>query len=280
MKKTITVDVEEWFHILDTPVAPEFKYWGKLESRVEIGLNRILELLDKYSVKATMFWLGWMAERNKSLLLRCYNAGHEIASHGYAHLLAYEAGPEKFYEDIKKAKNILESIISAEVIGFRAAGFSIKGDTDWASEKIAQAGYVYDSSVFPAARGHGGNVKSKLAPYVIETTEGNVVEIPQSIVEILGKRVSFFGGGYLRIAPGWLINYGIRKLHAEKRPLLIYVHPRELDIEHPRLKMSAKRRFKSYVNLKSTCPKLEMLCLKYEFITIKDMIAEGFVGCR
>jgi len=276
-----TVDVEDWFHILDTQGAPDFADWENQENRIEKGVNRLLELLNKYSVKATMFWLGWAAERNKGLLKQCYEAGHEIASHGYAHLLAYKSGPDVFLKDIHKSKMLLEDIISSNVDGFRAAGFSIKGDTEWVFEKIAEAGYLYDSSVFPAERGHGGNPNSNLEPYIIETGHGRLLEIPQSVVGILGRRMSFFGGGYLRISPGWLINRGIRKLHAEKRPLVLYVHPREVDPEHPRLKMSAKRRFKSYVNLKSTYPKLEMLFQRHEFITFREMIEiRGQGDCR
>jgi len=277
IESCFTIDVEDWFHILDTPAAPMVDDWAALETRVDQSVNRLLELLDKYSVKATMFWLGWVAERNTQLLQKCADAGHEIASHGYGHVLAYEVGPEEFMKDIDKGKKLLEDIIGHEVKGFRAAGFSTKDDTSWAFEKIVEAGYFYDSSVFPASRGHGGMQKSGLAPSVIGTPAGNLIEIPQSMIEILGKRISLFGGGYLRLAPEWMIGRGVERLHAAGRPLLIYVHPREIDPLHPRLAIGFVRSFKSYVNLKTTFPKLEMLCGKHKFVRMVE-IAEAVIG--
>jgi polysaccharide deacetylase family protein (PEP-CTERM system associated) len=272
----LTIDVEDWFHILDSPAVPRIERWPFLESRIEMNLDRILVLLDSYSVKATFFWLGWVAERHKGLVRECQEAGHEIASHGYGHVLAYEVGRRAFAEDIRKAKAMLEDLIGEEVIGFRAAGFGTKDDTQWTFEEIRAAGYTYDSSVFPASRGHGGMPQSPLGPYVIKTKSGDLVELPQSMVEFVGRRISFFGGGYLRLSPKWLIKWGIKKLHEAGRPLIVYVHPRETDPDHPRLPLSLSRRFKCYVNLKSTLPKLEWLCQNYSFSPMSE-IAENYV---
>ena len=107
----LTIDVEDWFHILDSPAVPAIERWPSLESRVERNLDKLLELLDSHSVKVTFFWLGWIAERNRSLVRKCRNAGHEIASHGYAHVLAYEVGDKVFGQDITRAKAILEDDI-------------------------------------------------------------------------------------------------------------------------------------------------------------------------
>lgn len=269
----LTIDVEDWFHILETKGTPDISEWDKLESRVEFGVERLLGLLEKYSVKATMFWLGWIAERNKRLVRECFKAGHEIASHGYGHVLPYKVSRNQFFEDAEKAKKTLEDITSNEVIGYRAAGFGIKDENDWFFEETAKAGYKYDSSIFPGSREHGGSLNSKLNTYAVDTDAGEIIEFPQSVVQVLEKRVSFFGGGYLRLAPSWLINKGIKKLEESGRPLIIYVHPREVDPGHPRIEMSLKRKFKSYVNLKSTYPKLEMLCQRYKFVPMREMFS-------
>ncbi len=271
IQNILSIDVEDWFHILDSPASPKIDDWGVLDSRVDIGVNRLLELLDRYSVKATMFWLGWIAERNKPLLQRCVAAGHEIASHGYGHVLAYDVGRKVFAEDICKGKAVLEDLTGKEVIGFRAAGFSTKDDTLWTFEEIKAAGYKYDSSVFPASKGHGGMQNSNMEPHVIDTEAGKLLEIPQSVIEIYGKRISLFGGGYIRLASKCLIQWGVKKLHQAGRPLIVYVHPREVDPDHPRLALSLFRRFKCYVNLKSTLPKLEMLCRNYNFVMMKEI---------
>lgn len=268
----LTVDVEDWFHILDSPAVPGLERWAFLESRVERNLEKLLLLLDRFSVKVTFFWLGWVAERNIKLVRMCRQAGHEIASHGYAHVLAYKVGPNAFKYDILRAKIILEDIIGEPVRGFRAPGFGITTKAPWAFDIIEETGYQYDSSVFPASHGHGGISDSPLGIYFIETHKGHLLEVPMSIVQILGRKTSLFGGGYLRLANKLMIKWGINKLKTTGQPLIVYIHPREIDPDHPRLPLSLKRRFKSYINLKTTLPKLEWLCKNYSFCTILDMV--------
>ena len=96
----MTVDVEEWFNILDVPGEIPFDDWGKQENRLVPNMERLLELLRENDVKATFFWLGYFAEKYPDLVRKCSEEGHEIASHGYAHILAFKSTPQKFYEDI------------------------------------------------------------------------------------------------------------------------------------------------------------------------------------
>lgn len=272
MFSCLTIDVEDWFHILDSSAVPDIEHWASLESRIEKNLDSLLNFLDSLSVRVTLFWLGWLAERHKGLVRKCQNAGHEIASHGYAHVLAYQVGMKAFRRDILDAKYILEDITGEQIRGFRAAGFGITEKAGWAFDVIKEAGYEYDSSVFPASRGHGGIPDSPLGPYFIETQCGHLLEIPMSVIKVLGFRTSFFGGGYLRLANIRTIKWGIDRLLAAKQPLIIYVHPRELDPDHPRLPLSLLRKFKSYVNLNSTLPKLKWLCQRYPFYTMLQMV--------
>jgi len=272
MINTLTIDVEDWFHILDSDAVPRFEQWSSWESRIERNVEKLLTLLDSLSVKCTFFWLGWVAERHKSLVRQCHKAGHEIASHGYAHLLAYKVGEKAFRQDISSAKDILEDITGEQVRGFRAPGFGITKNASWAFEVIKESGYQYDCSVFPTSRGHGGISDSPLRPYFIETESGYLLEVPTSAIEVLGHRLSMFGGGYLRLASKRMIQWGIRKLQATGQPLIIYVHPREIDPDHPRLPLSLPRRFKCYINLKSVLPKLRWLCQSYSFGTTLEMI--------
>ena len=280
---SLTIDVEDWFHILDSPAAPTIEEWPALESRIERNVEQLLAMLDSLSVKVTFFWLGWAAERHKSLVRKCYDAGNEIASHGFGHVLAYKVGRQKFKSDIEQGRKILEDIIGDGVRGFRAAGFGIKDETIWAFNAIKEAGYEYDSSIFPSSRGHGGMLETPLGPFIIQTKAGPLPEISMSAVTVIGKRLNLFGGGYLRLAPRSLIEWGIGRLHKAGHPLIVYVHPREIDPAHPRLPLSPLRRFKSYVNLKTTMPKLEWLCRNYEFVPMYDLVKRlcgnlGFVG--
>jgi polysaccharide deacetylase family protein (PEP-CTERM system associated) len=261
----MTVDVEDWFHILDSPVVPGIEDWAGLESRVERNTERVLDLFEGSNTRATFFWLGWLAQRHKALVRRCQQAGHEIASHGYGHVLAGQVGRDGFRSDVIRAKGILEDITGRAVAGLRAPGFGVTNGTGWVFDEIRRAGHRYDSSVFPGSHAHGGLDRAHDGPHVIPTRAGRLVECPTSVVSVLGRRLALFGGGYLRLAPAWLIRWGIRRLRAASRPLVVYVHPREIDPRQPRLPLRLTRRFKCYVNLRTTMPKLKWLCREHEF---------------
>jgi len=97
-----------------------------------------------------------------------------------------------------------------------------------------------------------------------------------SVITIFGHRTSFFGGGYLRLANKKTIKWGIDRLQADNHPLIVYVHPREIDPKHPRLPLPLIRQFKCYVNLSTTLPKLKWLCKNYSFCTMLKMV-ENYV---
>ncbi len=274
LKSIFSVDVEDWFHILDLPSAPPMSEWGSLPSRVERNFRRLIEIFSEKDVQVTCFFLGWVAERYPHLVREAVQHGHEIASHGYAHRLVYEGTAEDFHDDIAKAKDILEQTASRAVKGYRSPGFSCTEDVPWFFDMLAEAGHVYDSSVFPAPRGHGGMRIDQLGPHVMTTGSGPLIEFPITVVPLLGRRLCFFGGGYLRLFPYRLINRMARRVLAENRAVVFYVHPREIDPAHPRLPMSARRRFKSYVNLRTTEFKIRRIFDDFETTTFERLIEQ------
>jgi polysaccharide deacetylase family protein (PEP-CTERM system associated) len=272
MKCVFSVDVEDWFHILDLPATPDLSEWGGLPSRVEGNFQRLLEMFERKGVRVTCFFLGWVGEKFPSLVKEAVCRGHEIASHGYAHRLTYQMSPEDFYQDAVRSKSILEDVAGRRVWGYRSAGFSVTRETEWFFDKLIEAGYLYDSSVFPAPRGHGGMADGQRAPFWIERPTGRLFEFPLSVAEVMGKAICFFGGGYLRLFPYPVICRMARGVLSEGRPVIFYVHPREIDPEHPRLPMNWKRRFKSYVNLESTMPKIERLLGEFSMTSFERLI--------
>jgi polysaccharide deacetylase family protein (PEP-CTERM system associated) len=205
MKCIFSIDVEDWFHILDLPSTPELQTWDSLPSHVEKNFTILLDLFDRAQIHGTCFFLGWVAERYPRLVREASARGHEIASHGYGHRLVYEMTEEEFLKDALKSKKIVEDITGKPVIGFRSAGFSTTESTPWYFDKLIEAGYRYDSSVFPAPRGHGGWRTNHLAPYRIGGSNGQIVEFPISVARFMGRSFCFFGGGYLRLFPYFLI---------------------------------------------------------------------------
>jgi polysaccharide deacetylase family protein (PEP-CTERM system associated) len=275
MNNILSVDVEDWFHILDVPSAPRIEEWDSLPSHVEMNFRRLLELFARHQVHATCFFLGWVAERFPHLVQEAVTQGHEVASHGYSHMLAYEMSPQEFLYDIRRAKETLENATGQVVIGYRAPGFSATDQTPWFFEKIIEAGYRYDSSVFPARRGHGGIAGSPCEPYAIQGGfEQTLVEFPISVVNLLSARLCLFGGGYLRLFPWWLTKAATHQVMNAGRPVIFYVHPREIDPNHPRLPMNSLRGFKSYVNLETTKAKLDRILKEFTVSTFRQYLEE------
>jgi len=266
-----SVDVEDWFHLLDDPSVPTIDQWASLPSCVEKNFSKLLDIFSEKNVQVTCFFLGWVAERFPHLVKEAVARGHEVASHGYGHHLVYEQNRDEFFEDVHRARQLLEDISGVAVAGYRAPGFSTTHDTPWFFDALADAGYQYDSSVFPAERGHGGMPKGRREPHRIGNGDG-LLEVPITVANLLGRPMCFFGGGYLRLFPYWLVRRMARQVLSEGRPVVFYIHPREIDPSHPRLPMGRKRRFKSYVNLETTEAKLRRILRDFPVTTFQSML--------
>lgn len=267
-----SIDVEDWFHILDLPSTPDLASWDALPSRVERNFRTMLGLLAERGAPATCFFLGWVAERFPHLVREAAAAGHEIASHGYAHRLVYTMSPAEFREDARRARVILEDVAGRAVPGFRATGFSVTEATPWFFDELAAAGYSYSSSVFPAPRQHGGLRTDRWAPHRVGAGAGSVVEFPVSVTSVAGRPAYLFGGGYLRLCPYRLVRTMARRVLADGRPVIFYVHPREIDPGQPRLPMGVSRRFRSYVNIAGTASKIRRILEDFRVVTFASWL--------
>lgn len=274
MKCIFSIDVEDWFHILDVPSTPPLSAWDALPSRVERNFLCLLDIFAEKNVRATCFFLGWVAERFPHLVEEADRRGHEVASHGYAHKLVYEMTPGELLEDAVKSKKILEELVGHSILGYRSSGFSVTEKTPWFFDTLIEAGYRYDSSVFPRRRQHGGLKGAHLAPHVVTGPRGVLIEFPITVTQLLGRRMCFFGGGYLRLFPYLLIRRLALRVLREGRPVVFYVHPREVDPDHLRLPMGMARRFKSYINLKTTEAKVRQLLSEFQHTTFDEYIKE------
>jgi polysaccharide deacetylase family protein (PEP-CTERM system associated) len=160
-----SVDVEDWFHILDVPSTPPPDAWDALPSRVEANFQRLLDLFDLTGTRTTCFFLGWVGARFPALPREAARRGHEVASHGHAHQLVHSQTRAEFLADVTRARKTLEDAIGQPVDGYRSPGFSLNERTTWFFEALLEAGYRYDSSVFPAAHGHGGLRTARKEPH-------------------------------------------------------------------------------------------------------------------
>jgi polysaccharide deacetylase family protein (PEP-CTERM system associated) len=270
-----SIDVEDWFNLSGTGCEPPPSQWDRLESRVERNFRGLLALLAEGGSKATCFFLGYFAKRFPQLVREAVAAGHEIASHSYFHRLVYEQSPTEFYADARDTRMLLEDICGQPVRGFRAPAFSVTAQTPWFFDKLAEAGYRYDSSVFPAPHQTGGLATGRLGPHRVDTACGPLAEFPITAVRVLGRPTCFFGGGYLRLFPYPLIRSMGRRALNDGRPAVFYVHPREIDPEQPRLPLSARRKFTCYVNLRSTRPKIQHILRDFKVTSFADYLSQG-----
>jgi polysaccharide deacetylase family protein (PEP-CTERM system associated) len=272
MINALTIDVEDWFHILDLHDGYRLRDHDSLESRVERNTETLLRILRDYDVLGTFFVVGWVADRCPGLVKEIHKQGHEIASHGYKHALCYEMSEAEFREDAERSIEVLEEITGEKILGFRVPGASIKRENLWALDILIDLGVRYDSTIYPGTATHGGLPGAPRFPYYQWTPTGRtILEIPFSCFSFLGKNVGFAGGGYLRLFPYSFIRIGINKYTREGHPVNVYVHPREIDPDHPRIKMPLHRRFKCYVNLRTTENKLRSLLRDYRFGRMKDV---------
>ena len=276
MLNAMTVDVEDYFQVTAFERYVRREEWDCFTLRVESNTHKILDMFDESGVKATFFVLGWVAERVPALVREIHRRGHEIACHGYGHQLVYHIGPEKFREDIRKAKNILEGITGERVSGYRAPSYSVTRKSLWALDIMVEEGFSYDSSEFPIVHDIYGMPGGKRFPHEIETRAGKIKEFPITTYLLrIGwwqYRVPVAGGGYLRLFPVSLICRAIQHINArESQPAVVYFHPWEIDPNQPRIRAGLKSRFRHYLNLERMEAKVNYLLKNLSFTTIQNI---------
>ncbi|MCG7866395.1 MAG: polysaccharide deacetylase [gamma proteobacterium symbiont of Stewartia floridana] len=270
----ITVDVEDYYQVSAFNKQVTKADWEGYESRVYDNTHRILKIFDDNSIKGTFFVLGWVAERNKKLITEISELGHEVACHGYSHDLVYNQTPDKFLEETRKSKAILEDIIGKPIKGYRAASYSITEKSLWALDILTECGFSYDSSIFPIMHDRYGIPGAKTMPHRLKTAKGNeIIEFPLSTVGIAKRRLPVSGGGYFRLFPYWLSKAGLNRVNRnDQMPFIFYMHPWEIDEGQPKIKSSRLSEFRHYNNIDKFESRLLKLVRDFEFSTVSDVL--------
>ena len=269
-----SVDVEDWYQVADFDAVVGFADWDRYESRVARNTDRILTLCDEVGVRGTFFVLTWNAERHPDIVRRIVAAGHEIASHGYAHRLIYEQTPETFRDDITRAKATLEDITGTAVLGYRAPSASVTPRSLWALDVLLDVGLRYDSSIFPIRDTLYGLPDADRFPHVIRRRDGReLLEFPLATTRLFGRNVPLAGGGWLRVFPYRYTRWAMRRVNREGHPAVAFVHPWEVDPEQPRMRTAGRRGFSThYVGLRGTYGKLRRLFRDFRFAPLRDVL--------
>lgn len=254
----MSVDVEDYFQVQAMADVVRRRDWDGLPSRVARNTGLVLDLFARRGVKATFFTLGWVAEREKALIRRIVDEGHELASHGYEHVRADRQEPEVFRADVRRTKAILEDVAGRRVRGYRAASFSINARNIWALDVLAEEGYSYSSSVYPVHHDLYGMPEAPRFAFLYRD-RSEIVECPVTSVRLFGRNVPCGGGGYFRLLPYALSRFFMQRVNdRDGEPCIFYFHPWEIDPEQPRQPgLSLKSRLRHYTNLSRMERKLD-----------------------
>jgi len=229
-----------------------------------------MRLLDRHNIRATFFVLGYVAEKFPALVKMISEKGHEIASHGYYHRPVFTLTRQEFKEDALRAKKIIEDAADVKINGYRAPFFSVREDTLWALDILKELGFSYDSSIFPTRNFMYGIPD---APQTIYSIKGNgLMEFPLSVVKKNGMTLPICGGFYMRALPYKVIKWGISYFNRTKGPAVVYLHPWELDIAKPKIKVELKWKIIYEYNIHTMKKKLERLLNDFQFTTMKEAI--------
>lgn len=278
MLNAFSVDVEDYYQVLNFQARLPREQWEAQESRVLANTRRILDVLDESGTRGTFFCLGCVAEREPGLIREIAARGHEVASHGESHTPITRLDARAFLAEARDSRRRLEDLSGQRVLGFRAPSFSVVDRTRWALDALLDAGYRYDSSIFPIRHPDYGMPGIDPAIHAITAPSGrSIVEFPMTVAHVLGKPVPVSGGGYFRLLPFEVTRWGLRRANRAGRPAVFYLHPWEVDPDQPDLRKKTSRfgAFRHYTGLHRTEPRLRRLLAAFRFAPLKDVLAAG-----
>lgn len=275
----LSFDLEHWYtatllreHVTDP------------RDRVRESTRIVLDLLDEHGVTATFFVVGQVAEEHPELVRTVADAGHEIASHGHTHRPLSELDRAAFGRELRESADALERAVGTRPVGFRAPNFSVDPDTRWAFAELRDAGYRYDSSVFPVRTPMYGVSGAPLRPYAVdladpftdshsasESTPDDLYEIPVAVLDPR-VRLPIAGGFYGRVLPERVLAFGIRNLNRRGLPATLYFHPWEFDPAVVRDDVPLAPRFVSFHGVEGLRSKLDGLLSSFEFGPVGELL--------
>jgi polysaccharide deacetylase family protein (PEP-CTERM system associated) len=269
-KNVVSVDVEDYFHAETFSAVVDRARWDDYASRVEPNTRHLLELLGKLNVHGTFFVLGWVAERFPGLVRDIAAGGHELACHSYWHRLIYKLEPAEFREDTRRAKDVIEQIVGQPIHGYRAPTYSVIDRSIWALEVLAELGFKYDSSIYPIRHDRYGMPGAPRVPFRFQTPSGPMTEFPITTFRLAGHNMPVGGGGYLRLLPQFYTHMGLKRVQKEGVPIVIYIHPWEVDPEQPMLPVSLSSRIRHYTNLSRTFDRFQRVLQEGSYTSFRE----------
>ena len=272
VRPVLTVDVEDWFHVCGHPVYADPATWDARPSRVEQGVDRILELLAPTGSRATFFVLGWVARKAPDAVRRIALAGHEIGCHGDLHRRLFEMSPGEFRADLVRSRNALEDLLGRRVTSYRAPEWSMRTLGNPALAVLVEEGFAIDSSLVAAAPvGLPGN---PTRPMTIRTPSGPILEVPPMMGTFFLRRAIWGGGVCMRMSRFSRVNAAFERSLADGVPPVLYCHPWEFDDAHPPMPgLGLVGRLVKFAGRRRTEERLSTWLERYTFAPISSVAA-------
>ena len=273
----VSFDIEDWFH---SEFVPETERRGATESVVLAGTTRILDLLRATGSRSTFFLLGDVVRQHPALLRRIVDEGHEIASHGMDHRPLWRLDADGFADQLDEFRRVVEQVIGRfPVIGYRAPCFSLDRTTAWALDVLRDRGYAYDSSIFPAwTKLYGvpdapvGTYRPAAGDLARHDPRGALVEFPVAVAAAGLMRLPVAGGFYLRAMPFAIFRRVLGAIQ-RRRPVALYLHPRECAPESVRLPLRGIASVITCRGLAGMPAKVEQLLRHYRSRPMREVLA-------
>src|SRR3954453_9739418 len=228
----LSIDLEDWHQLVRRGAGAGAEHWDVPHPAFERQVRTLLAILDETGAKATFFVLGMTARHYPTIVAELAAAGHEIASHGFAHRLVKTQTADEFRRDLEESVLTLERICGTRPLAYRAPAFSINRDTPWAYDALAELGFRYDSSQYdsPKVPNRIGGIPD--APYRLELPSGaELWELPVCVTRFAGRTVPIGGGSYWRALPAAAIVWGLRRAGETNPDPVLYFPPYEFDPE-------------------------------------------------
>ena len=187
---------------------------GQIELRrfgLRQGMKRILSLLERFEIPATVFVPAVIAEDHPDVLPGLVEAGHEVALHGYFHEIVADVSDAEFTEALERSIALFVRQTGERPKGFRSPAWEM---TRHMLAEVKRHGF-YDSSLMGFDH-----------PYTID----GVTELPVQWTTDDAIYFKFYGGGLDGWAPsppgpvgdGWYDEW--RVLDREGQMFMLTIH--------------------------------------------------------
>ncbi len=223
-RHAFTIDAEDWPQLMCGYLGRDITLSGQFAA----SISRALSLLDSLRTHATFFVVAPHAAQDPGIVREIAARGHEVATHGAAHVKMRNFSPQAFREDLRRSIDALEKITGERVRGYRAPFFSMMPSQSWAWEVMSECGLDYDSSLTTLLWQNEG-ISLPDGAFTCRLPGGaEIVEVPALARKVGLLTGRLIGGRTLRVLSRSVTHSHMEEREASGVPAMLYVHSYEI----------------------------------------------------